>query len=95
MNKNNDVMTEQTTKLNEDLLDQFSEKLEETINVVCEKNQETDPRLELLVTLGLFASQVSIDCGFTKDDFFDLMEDLYKDFEFEGEIKISNKKIMN
>lgn len=81
-----DSVTEQTTKLNEDLLDQFTNELEVTINKVCERNPDQDPRLELAVTLGLFAAQVSIDSGFNKEEFLTLMADMYDDSSSEPDI---------
>lgn len=68
-----------TTQLNEKLLDQFTNRLEFTINQVCEDNPGMDPRLELAVTLGLFAAQVSIDSGFNKQEFLNLMSDMFDD----------------
>lgn len=76
----------QTTKLDEELLDEFTEELETAINQVCERNHAVDPRLELLVTLGLFGAQVAIDSGFDKEEFLRLMEEMYDDFEGESEV---------
>lgn len=74
---------ESTTTLNEELLDMFSRKLESTINSVCEKYPNLDPRAELLVTLSLFSAQVSIDSGYNKKEFLALMGEMYDDFESE------------
>jgi len=68
-------------ELNSELMDQFTEEIEKAINKTCEKNPDIDPRLELLVTLGLIGSQVSQDSGYTKKDFLDLMSDLFDDIE--------------
>lgn len=70
-----------TTTLNEKLLDEFSDKLETAINKVCQNNAETDPRLELLVTLGTFSAQVGIDSGYSKEEFLALMGEMFDDFE--------------
>lgn len=70
-----------STTLNEKLLDEFSDNLETTINKVCENNSDSDPRLELLVTLGLFSAQVSIDAGYNKEEFLSLMAEVFDDFE--------------
>ncbi len=76
--KTDDIETT-TAELDEDLLDEFSDRIEEAINKVCAENSELDPRLELLVTLSLFAAQVGIDTGYDKEEFLSLMEDMYKD----------------
>lgn len=68
-------------ELNGELLDQFTNELEIAINKVCEDNSTIDPRLELLVTLGLLASQVSQDSGYPKEEFINLMSDLFDDIE--------------
>lgn len=79
MPKKNEELVEETATLDEKLLDKFAEELETTINRVCDDNPNTDPRLELLVTLGLFSAQVSIDAGYTKKEFLTLMSDMYDD----------------
>lgn len=80
MPKKKDELVEETTAtLDEVLLDKFAEELETTINKVCEDNPNADPRLELLVTLGLFSAQVSIDAGYNKKEFLSLMADMYDD----------------
>ncbi len=68
-------------ELNSELLDQFTEELETAINNVCKANATIDPRLELLVTLGLLAAQVSQDSKYPKEDFLSLMSDLFDDME--------------
>lgn len=78
-------LLEETTQLNEELLDEFSDELESTINKVCEDNPDVDPRLELLVTLGLFSSQVAIDSGYNKEDFLLLIGELFDDTSAEQE----------
>lgn len=72
---------EVVVSLNEELMDNFASSLEEAINSVIEQMEEGDPRAELLVTLGLMASQVSNDSGYTKDEFLDLMGELFEDFK--------------
>lgn len=67
--------------LDEKLLNEFATKLEKTINKICEKHPNQDPRLELLVTLGLFAAQISAEVGYSREEYLDLMEDMYEDFD--------------
>ena len=74
-----------TTALNEKLMEEFSTNLETTINEVCESNSNTDPRLELLVTLGLFSAQVGVDAGYDKEEFLALMEEMFDDLSSEEE----------
>ena len=74
-----------TTTLNEKLLDEFSDKLEITINKVLAKNSDVDPRPELLVTLCGFSAQVSIDSGYSKEELLALMGEIFDDFEPEEE----------
>ncbi len=73
-------VTENSAELDEDMMAEFADKLETTINMVCEKYAGRDPRLELMVTLGLFAAQVSTDAGYDRDEFTDLMADMYDDY---------------
>lgn len=80
MSKNDDAKFEnEEVELNSDLLDQFTGELEKAINKVCADNPEIDPRLELLVTLGLLASQVAQDSSYSKKETIDLMSDLFDD----------------
>lgn len=83
----------QETTLNEKLLDEFSDELETTINKVCEENSDLDPRLELLVTLGLFAAQVGIDSGYNKEEFLALMGEMFDDFEPAEDEEASPRKL--
>lgn len=76
---------ENSTTLNEKLLDEFSNSLETTINKVCENNSGSDPRLELLVTLGGFSAQVSIESGYNKEEFLSLMAEVFDDFNQDEE----------
>lgn len=80
--KKAEVEDERTeVELNSELLDQFTDSLETAINKVCEDNSNTDPRLELLVTLGCLAAQVALDSNHPKDEFLALMSDLFDDIE--------------
>lgn len=86
-------MSKDSTDLNEDLLNEFSNRLETTINEICEKHSELDPRLELLVTLGMFCSQVGLDSGYNKQEFLALIAGLFEDsFESTDEELPNNKK---
>jgi hypothetical protein len=85
---------ESSITLNEKLLEEFANKLETSINKVCDDNTEFDPRLELLVTLGYFAAQVSVDTGYSKDEFIALVADMYDDFNPEKDSQV-NKSILN
>lgn len=82
--KETETFDTDSSELNETLMDEFSESLERTINEVADQHPDVDPRLELLVTLGLFCSQVAIETGYTKREFLQLVGDLYDDFD--GEI---------
>lgn len=72
-------------KLNSKLADKFAEAIENTINKVCEDCEE-DPRLELLVTLTMFAAQLSVEIGWEEDSFLSLASDMYN-WQDEGEEK--------
>jgi hypothetical protein len=88
--------TDEHVELDEELVDQFSSELETTINTVCENNPDVDPRLELLVSLGMFAAQVGIDSGFTCDEFLNLLKDLYHDSEPQKLPEVTeSRKILN
>lgn len=76
-----DEVTEESAELDEEIMAEFSDKLETTINIVCEKFAGQDPRLELMVTLGLFAAQVGADAGYDRNEFIALMGDMYDDHE--------------
>lgn len=84
----NKIEEEETTELDEALLDELSEALEVAINKVCERHSGKDPRLELLVTLGLSAAKTAYDSGYTKDEFLQLMDEMYTDIQddLEGEV---------
>lgn len=71
--------------LDNELLDEFTEELETGINRVFERNPEADPRMELIVALGSFASHVAVNTGFGKKEFLVLMSDLFEDFEDDEE----------
>lgn len=72
---------EETEELNEKLMDRFSEELEGAINKVCEEFSGTDPRMELLISLGLFTSQVAYEVGFSKGDLLEMIGDFFQDFD--------------
>lgn len=68
---------EPTITLDEELLNEFSSKIEETINSICEKYPDLDPRLELLVSLGMFFTQVGIDSGYDRKEFITLITEMF------------------
>lgn len=72
---------EEVVELNQELVDDFNNALEQTINDVCEKHNGIDPRLELLFTLGSITSQVAMDTGLDRDDFIRFMVDIFGDLE--------------
>lgn len=63
--------------LDERLLNEFSSKIEKAINSICEKYPDLDPRLELLVSLGMFFSQVGIDSGYDRKEFLTLIAEMF------------------
>lgn len=65
----------------DELLDDFSSKLEECINKVCDNNPGKDPRRELLVSLGIYSAQVAFDSGLSKEQFLKFMSDMFDDYE--------------
>lgn len=79
MAKNDDEMVE--IPIDDELVAEFVDDLEVSINKVCKKTDKQDPRLELIVSLGVIACQVAMDCGFECPDFLELMEGLYRDYE--------------
>lgn len=80
-NKKAEIKDKDEVELDSDLLDKFTNELEAGINKVCAANPDADPRLELLVTLGLFAAQVAQDLSHGKEDFLSVMSDMYDDVE--------------
>lgn len=80
-----DVDYENVT-LDDELMEEFSEELETAVNRVFERHTSEDPRLELLVTLASFASQVGTDLGFDKKEFMELIQDVFSDFEEPEEV---------
>lgn len=85
MASKNDEMVE--IPIDDELVTEFVESLEGSINKICKKTDKQDPRLELLVSLGVVACQVAMDCGFECSDFLELMEGLYKDYEEPEEVQ--------
>lgn len=83
-------MSKDSTALNEDLLNEFSNKLETTINEICEKHSDLDPRLELLVILGMFCSQVGLDSGYNRQEFLALIASMFDD-SFDDSEELPNK----
>jgi len=71
-------------EVDDELVEEFSSNIEKTINKVIENNKEIDPRLELLITLSSFCSQVAIDSGFDKKEFIQFMEDMFEDYSEES-----------
>lgn len=86
--KSNEAIT-----LNEKLLNEFSTKLKTAINTVCNGNSDIDPRLELLITLGTFSAQVSIDCEYSKEDFLTLMSEIFDEFVTDKSVTNKNQSI--
>ena len=78
-------LEEETTELDEALLDELAEKLETTVNKICNNHAEKDPRFELLVTFGLFAAKVGVDSGYAKEEFIVLMAEMFSDIEQQEE----------
>ncbi len=83
-------MSKDSTALNEDLLNEFSNKLETAINEICEKHSDLDPRLELLVILGMFCSQVGLDSGYNRQEFLALIASMFDD-SFDDSEELPNK----
>jgi hypothetical protein len=83
-------VSKDSTALNEDLLNEFSNKLETTINEICEKHSDLDPRLELLVILGMFCSQVGLDSGYNRQEFLALIASMFDD-SFDDSEELPNK----
>lgn len=83
-------MSKDSTTLNEDLLNEFSNKLETAINEICEKHSDLDPRLELLVILGMFCSQVGLDSGYNRQEFLALIASIFDD-SFDDSEELPNK----
>lgn len=65
--------------LDEELMQQFTDKLEGAINQVLQNNTDKDSRLELLTTLLSFASQVALDIGIEASAFTELSDQFYLD----------------
>lgn len=80
-----DSLDDQETEVDDKLIEEFSSKLEITINKVLQKHQDIDPRLELLITLGSFCTQVAMDSGFDRNEFSKFMEDMFDDYSSEEE----------
>lgn len=72
--------------LNEKILEEFSNKIETSINQICENNPNIDPRLELLIALGMFSVQVGVDSGYDKKEFMDLIEEIFDSFQEDNKI---------
>lgn len=65
-------------ELDDELIQEFSSKLETAINKVLAANPEKDPRLELLTTLMSFTAQVAQDLGMDQESFANLANDFYQ-----------------
>jgi hypothetical protein len=86
MSKYDDLLEDEAVvELNQDLVEEFNDALEQTINDVCEAHEGTDPRLELLVTLGSFTAQVAKDTGYNHRDFIKFMNDMFNEVEPEDD----------
>lgn len=79
-------------EVDDELVEEFSSKIEKTINKVIDNNKEADPRLELLITLSSFCSQVAIDSGFDKKEFLRFMEDMFEDYSEEAETTTNDEE---
>lgn len=88
--------TEKIVALDDVLFEAFSVKLEEAINEVCSKHEPEDARLELLAVLGMFFTQVAIDCGYEKSEFLNFAKELFEDFkEIDLEENVQDKSLLN
>ena len=88
-----DTSVSEDVEVDDELIEEFSSKLEKSINKILEKHTEKDPRLELLITLGSFCTQVAIDSGFDRKDFAKFMEDMFDDYLVEEENEQKSKEI--
>jgi hypothetical protein len=68
------------TELSQELIDDLSNEIEVAINKVCTAHADTDPRLELLITLGNLATQVAFQSGFAKEEFIELLGNMFDEF---------------
>ncbi len=68
-------------QLDEELIEQFSAKLEKAINSVIKKHKEKDSRVELLTVLVSFASQVAQDAGMSAENFEEFAMSLFEQLE--------------
>lgn len=76
-----EVQEEEETELNQQLIDDLSDEMEVAINKVCTAHADEDPRLELLITLGNLATQVAVQSGFAKEEFIELLGNMFDEFE--------------
>lgn len=73
--------SEYIEELDEDLMEQFSAKLEAAINKVIKDNPSKDSRIELLTTLVSFGAQVAQEMGVEKDGFEYLAASMFDEIE--------------
>lgn len=76
--KDNDIV-EELVELNQDLMKQFSEGIQNAIDLTMAKSELDDPRHELLTTLLFFAAHVANELSLTKESAMEIFSQLYSD----------------
>jgi Zn-finger domain-containing protein len=101
MSKNDDLGLDEyiEIELSERYLDEYSEKIENTINEIIKLNNFDDSRLELLTVLISFSVKLSLDLNIYEEDFLGLIKDTLdmakEDIESEINAVTPGTKILN
>lgn len=101
MSKNDDLGLDEyiEIELRERYLDEYSEKIENTINEIIKLNNFDDSRLELLTVLISFSVKLSLDLNIYEEDFLGLIQDTLdmskEDVESEINAVTPSTKILN
>jgi len=96
-NQKEEIYIDMEDELDEDIIDSFTEDIEEAINVVMRGNSAQDCRLELLTVLSTFAAQVALDLDVHKERFLELSSELFQEMErlISSEEEVIDKSKLN
>lgn len=75
-------------EFNQDIINDFSQEIESSINKVIGKNLDSEYKLELMTVLLSFSAQVAADIDIIEDSFLELSSALYTEAKEETEIEI-------
>jgi len=97
----NQMFNPEIEELNQEVMEQFSQKIENAINVILRKHSKEDTTVELLTVVISISAQIANDIGVSFEEFVGMCGNFYEDFNESGgeemieEENTTDKKVLN